>query len=141
MEGEAGRPVTTPQQAEIADLRSRLACAVEATYWDRPYDERIAAVRGMGDLTTNGLQPQPTVLVEHLAEIARERAKVRAGQYGPSHDVIHGYDNLAQLAGWRLAMLAGVGADRLDDARRTWVEVGQFVLAALELIDGNGDDQ
>lgn len=42
---------------EVADLRSRLACVLEASYWDRPYDERIAAIRGMCDLTTNGLTP------------------------------------------------------------------------------------
>ena len=43
--------------AEAADLRSRLACVAEATYWDRPYDTRIAAIRGMCDLTTNGMTP------------------------------------------------------------------------------------
>lgn len=40
---------------EIADLRSRLACVDEATWWDRGYEERIAAIRGMCDLTTNGM--------------------------------------------------------------------------------------
>lgn len=39
------------------DLRSRLGCVVEATYWDRPYDTRIAAIRGMCDLATNGMTP------------------------------------------------------------------------------------
>ena len=43
-----------------ADLQSRLACVAEATYWDRPYDERLAAIRGMCDLTTNGLTPIET---------------------------------------------------------------------------------
>ncbi len=47
-------------RAEIDDLRSRLACVVEATSWDRPYDTRIAAIRGMCDLTTNGMTPAPT---------------------------------------------------------------------------------
>jgi hypothetical protein len=42
---------------ETEDLRSRLACVAEATYWDRPYDERIAAIRGMCDLTTDGMTP------------------------------------------------------------------------------------
>lgn len=41
------------------DLRSRLGCVLEATYWDRPYDTRIAAIRGMCDLTTNGMAPAP----------------------------------------------------------------------------------
>lgn len=45
-------------QAVVRDLRSRLACVVEATYWDRPYDERIAAIRGMCDLSTDGMTPQ-----------------------------------------------------------------------------------
>ncbi len=39
------------------DLRSRLGCIAEATYWDRPYDERINAIRGMCDLTTDGMTP------------------------------------------------------------------------------------
>ncbi len=43
--------------AEVDDLRSRLACVAEATSMDRPYDTRIAAIRGMCDLTTNGLTP------------------------------------------------------------------------------------
>lgn len=43
--------------AQIPDLLSRLACVAEATYWDRPYDERIAAIRGMCDLATNGMTP------------------------------------------------------------------------------------
>lgn len=37
------------------DLRSRIGCILEATFWDRPYDERLAAIRGMCDLTTDGL--------------------------------------------------------------------------------------
>lgn len=45
--------------AEVEDLGSRLACVVEATYWDRPYDTRLAAIRGMCDLTTNGMTPRP----------------------------------------------------------------------------------
>lgn len=44
------------QQAAIEDdLLSRIGCVVETTWWDRPYDERIAAIRGMCDLSTNGL--------------------------------------------------------------------------------------
>lgn len=56
---EEGRADVVPARrlAEVEDLRSRLACVAEATYWDRPYDERIAAIRGMCDLTTNGLTP------------------------------------------------------------------------------------
>lgn len=42
---------------DLEDLRSRLACVAEATYWDRPYDTRIAAIRGMCDLSTNGMTP------------------------------------------------------------------------------------
>lgn len=42
---------------EVEDLRSRLACVREATYWDRPYDTRVAAIRGMCDLTTDGMTP------------------------------------------------------------------------------------
>jgi len=41
------------------DLRSRLACILETTYWDRPYETRIAAIRGMCDLATNGMTPTP----------------------------------------------------------------------------------
>lgn len=41
----------------LDDLRSRLGCVVEATYWDRPYDTRLDAIRGMCDLATNGLTP------------------------------------------------------------------------------------
>lgn len=44
-------------ERERDDLRSRLACVSEASYWDRPYDTRIAAIRGMCDLTTNGMTP------------------------------------------------------------------------------------
>jgi hypothetical protein len=33
-----------------ADLLSRLGCIAEATYWDRPYDTRMDAIRGMCDL-------------------------------------------------------------------------------------------
>lgn len=44
---------------EIRDLRSRLACVNEATSWDRPYDERMAAIRGLCDLATDGLTPSP----------------------------------------------------------------------------------
>ncbi|GAW50579.1 MULTISPECIES: hypothetical protein [unclassified Nocardioides] len=43
------------------DLRSRLACIAEASYWDRGYDDRLAAIRGMCDLSTNGLTPEPWV--------------------------------------------------------------------------------
>ena len=43
----------------LDDLRSRLACVAEATYWDRPYDTRIAAIRGMCDLTANGHTTTP----------------------------------------------------------------------------------
>lgn len=46
------------------DLRSRLACVLEATGWDRPYDERIAAIRGMCDLSTNGMTPKAEALPE-----------------------------------------------------------------------------
>lgn len=42
---------------EIADLRSRLGCVAEASYWDRPYDTRLDAIRGMCDLTTDGMTP------------------------------------------------------------------------------------
>lgn len=49
----------TPYASVEEDLRSRLGCVAEATNWDRPYDERLAAIRGMCDLTTNGLTPQP----------------------------------------------------------------------------------
>lgn len=42
---------------DIDDLHSRLACVVEASYWDRPYDTRIDAIRGMCDLTTDGMTP------------------------------------------------------------------------------------
>jgi hypothetical protein len=45
--------------AETAGLRSRLACVAEATSWDRPYEERIAAIRGMCDLNKNGMTPAP----------------------------------------------------------------------------------
>lgn len=41
----------------VDDLRSRIGCVVEATYWDRPYDTRIAAIRGMCDLATDGMTP------------------------------------------------------------------------------------
>ena len=41
----------------VDDLRSRLACVVEASYWDRPYDTRLDAIRGMCDLTTDGMTP------------------------------------------------------------------------------------
>lgn len=43
---------------EINDLRSRIACVEEASSWDRPYDDRIAAIRGMCDLKTNGMAPK-----------------------------------------------------------------------------------
>lgn len=44
-------------KADVEDLRSRLACVLEASYADRPYDERLAAIRGMCDLTTDGMTP------------------------------------------------------------------------------------
>lgn len=43
----------------VDDLRSRLACVAEATCWDRPYDTRLDAIRGMCDLTTAGTTPAP----------------------------------------------------------------------------------
>lgn len=45
-------------RAERDDLYSRLACVQETTGWDRPYDERLDAIRGLCDLTTNGLAPK-----------------------------------------------------------------------------------
>lgn len=48
-------PTTLVEQ--VADLQSRLACVLEASYWDRDYDLRIAAIRGMCDLSTNGMNP------------------------------------------------------------------------------------
>lgn len=48
-----------PQRGTVEDdLRSRLGCVIEATYWDRPYEERIAAIQGMCDLTTDGMTPK-----------------------------------------------------------------------------------
>lgn len=44
---------------EVADLKSRLACINEATVMDRPYDTRLDAIRGMCDLSTNGMTPIP----------------------------------------------------------------------------------
>ena len=41
----------------VADLQSRLACVAEASYWDRGYDVRLDAIRGMCDLTTDGMTP------------------------------------------------------------------------------------
>lgn len=41
------------------DLRSRLACIAGATGWDRPYDTRLDAIRGLCDLTTNGMTLAP----------------------------------------------------------------------------------
>lgn len=46
--------------AEVDDLRSRLGCVLEATSMDRPYDTRLAAIRRMCDLTTNGFVPAST---------------------------------------------------------------------------------
>ena len=40
------------------DLRSRLSCVIEITGWDRPYDTRLDAIRGMCDLTTDGMTPK-----------------------------------------------------------------------------------
>lgn len=45
--------------AAEGDLRSRIACVLEATSWDRPYDVRMGAIRGMCDLDQNGLTPDP----------------------------------------------------------------------------------
>ncbi|MEV5001970.1 hypothetical protein [Nocardioides sp. LML1-1-1.1] len=48
------------QRAELADLHSRIGCVLEATSMDRPYDTRLAAIRRMCDLTTNGFTPAST---------------------------------------------------------------------------------
>lgn len=48
----------TRLRAALDDLHSRLACVLEASYWDRGYDVRMAAIRGMCDLATDGMTPK-----------------------------------------------------------------------------------
>lgn len=38
---------------ELETLRAKVALAMEATYWDRPYDTRIAAIRAALDGATS----------------------------------------------------------------------------------------
>lgn len=72
------------------DLRSRLACVLEATYWDRPYDTRLAAVRGLCDLTTNGLTPVDVAAVEHETEAAERQRLARESYARKRHHLVEG---------------------------------------------------
>lgn len=68
------QPEWTPRAGTVEDdLRSRLACVLEATSWDRPYDERLDAIRGMCDLTTDGMTAIPVP-----AELAALRQRIEA---------------------------------------------------------------
>lgn len=82
------------------DLRSRLACVVEATYWDRPYGERIAAIRGMCDLTTNGMTPGANPEDDEGVDVESSQARAY------------------QLARRRLRLLF----TQLDGRRQDWAE-------------------
>lgn len=60
---DAGLLAWVPNAGTIEDdLRSRLGCVMEATWWDRPYDTRLDAIRGMCDLTTDGMTPASDVV-------------------------------------------------------------------------------
>lgn len=81
----------------LEDLRSRLACIAEATYWDRPYDERLNAIRGMCDLTTDGMTPQRTQVAPSGARIiAAAAVRDAASQYLHTNPDI--YDDLVERA-------------------------------------------
>lgn len=60
----------------VDDLRSRLGCVAEATWWDRGYDTRLEAIRGMCDLTTDGMTPSEDgdQTVADLVAAERDRA-------------------------------------------------------------------
>lgn len=87
------------------DLRSRLACVLEATCWDRPYDVRIAAIRGMCDLTTSGLTPATDCdqtaadLRRHVAAQAEVIERVRAALVHTDPSQIIGHSRMAWLDG------------------------------------------
>lgn len=105
----------------LADLHSRLACVLEATYWDRPYETRIAAIRGMCDLTTNGLTPAPeddwqqpeTSGIEYGLAVARDLLQKVADYWEGRPCTHHGDQIMADL----LAVLRAItpADDETDD--------------------------
>ena len=84
--------------SDADDLRSRIACIQEATWWDRPYDTRLEAIRGMCDLTTDGMTPTDdgtqTVAAREAAarQAGREevvaRVEALANQYVQRRDML-----------------------------------------------------
>lgn len=59
MTDEVWKEHADPLARRVEDLRSRLDCVVEASSWDRPYEERLDAIRGMCDLEQTGFTPKP----------------------------------------------------------------------------------
>lgn len=105
----------TDLAAEVADLRSRLACVLEATYWDRPYDTRLDAIRGMCDLTTDGMTPVEALLCGQCGEEPAAMVK------------------LGTSDGWCVTCL--------DNAAEPLTDVAALLAAAdeMELVIADGD--
>lgn len=98
------------------------------------------------DYSVQGARPVTNVTApgaRALDDIAAERARVVAGPYGPHHDDEHGIGHLGRQVINRLAPRQ-IPRDKHYflpqflypwTRREVWVQVGQFAVAAIELID------
>lgn len=107
------------------DLEERLGCVLEATWWDRPYDTRLEAIRGMCDLTTNGMTPTDDGDQVRPAPAAGDEPT--AGQPPTTIDGITlTADELDALTAWSKASTRG--------GFRVWLEHDTVVEAATRIV-------